>query len=367
MKKPSFRALPALLAAAAFLGLVLDPAGCSAAAAEGLSLAFTVLFPALFPFFVVSSLLLRLGWADRLGRAAAPVLAPLLGVDGVFAAALLLGLAGGYPVGARSVAALCESGACSRAEAEHALAFCNNAGPAFILGAVGGGLFHSAAVGLALLAVHAASALLTGLLFRRAAPRITAAAPCRHAPAERFAPAFTASVTSSFAAALNVAAFVVFFAVVTRLLTLSGLLPLASRALALLPGVSPAVADALLAGAVELTGGLAALAARPVSRTGALVCASALLAWGGLSVHMQTLSVLGDTGLSPRLYFRGKLTQTALAAALTALLSPLLRPDAVPAAALVPAAPRAAFFVPAAAIGLLFAALLVKKGWKSGG
>lgn len=59
----------------------------------------------------------------------------------------------------------------------------------------------------------------------------------------------------------------------------------------------------------------------PCSRAGFLACA-ALLGWGGLSVHCQTLSVLAATPLSARYYLKGK--------ALQALLSLLLALPALP-------------------------------------
>ena len=75
---------------------------------------------------------------------------------------------------------------------------------------------------------------------------------------------------------------------------------------------------ALLIGFFELTSGVTAL---PPTRAGFLACA-ALLAWGGLSVHCQTLSVLAATPLSARYYLKGK--------ALQALLSLLLALPALP-------------------------------------
>ena len=82
-----------------------------------------------------------------LGRLFQPVMAPLPGERG-----LRLrrgpGLHRGLSGGARTAIALYENGQCSRAEAERLLAFCNNSGPAFILGVVGTGVFGSGAAGL---------------------------------------------------------------------------------------------------------------------------------------------------------------------------------------------------------------------------
>ncbi|MBE7002691.1 MAG: sporulation protein [Ruminococcaceae bacterium] len=290
--------LLALFAAA----LLLFPADAAGAAREGLSLCLTSVLPSLFPFFVLSSLCVSSGAAEALARLLTPLMRPLFGVGGAGAGALALGLVGGYPVGARTAAELYRRGAVTKSEAERLLGFCSNAGPGFILG-VCGSVLQNQRAGAYLYLVHVASALLAGLLLRvvpagRAAERRAWTTP---AAAKRAAD-FPAAVRESFAAVWSVCGFVVIFAVVLRLLTL-----------ALPEGAADAPWYPALLGFAELTNG--ALAVRP-GRAGFVLCA-ALLGWGGLSVHAQTLSVLDGTGLSVRWYFPGK----ALHAALSALLA----------------------------------------------
>ena len=143
---------------------------------EGLALCARSVIPSLFPFMVVTSLLLSLG----LGELAAPWLAglmePLFRVPGAGSAALLLGLIGGYPIGAQTAAELYRGGLATRAEAERLLAFCNNSNPVFLISVLGAGVFGSVRAGVWLWLIHVLSALLTGILFRggatvRAKPR----------------------------------------------------------------------------------------------------------------------------------------------------------------------------------------------------
>ncbi len=86
--------------------LFLFPEESVAAAREGISLCVDVLIPSLFPFFVISSLLISTGLAGLCARPLESFMRPLFGVGGAGAAALSLGLIGGYPVGARTVAQL---------------------------------------------------------------------------------------------------------------------------------------------------------------------------------------------------------------------------------------------------------------------
>ena len=111
----------ALLAATA--ALVAAPQQAIEGAKKGLSLCGNVIVPSLFPFFVLSSLVVDLGLAAHLGRALEAVMRPLFRVGGSCAAAVALGFVGGYPVGARTALQLYQQGQCTKAEAERLLAY----------------------------------------------------------------------------------------------------------------------------------------------------------------------------------------------------------------------------------------------------
>ncbi len=307
----------------ATLGLLFFPQDSIAAAKDGLTLCYNVIIPSLFPFFVLSSLVVELGLAAYLGRALERVMEPLFRVSGSCASAFVLGFIGGYPVGAKTAIHLYEKGMCTRTEAERLLAFCNNSGPAFILGVVGAGVFGSGKAGLLLYLAHAAASVCVGLLFRFYHAKDVPGQGERPAPrfhAQRFTTAFTSCVRDSFLSTLNICAFVVFFTVVIRLLFLSGLLPALARALGLLLtplGLSESRAQQLLTGLLELSSGVWSLSGAG-ALAGRLSMAAFMLGWAGLSVHCQVLSFIGDSGLSPRTYLLGKFLHGGLSALFTA-------------------------------------------------
>lgn len=305
VKNVLFAALLISFAAA----LLCSPTASADAAREGLSLCLHGVLPSLFPFFVLSSLLVSSGAAEAFGSVLRPLMRPLFSLSGAGAGALVLGLVGGYPVGARTAAELYCAGALRKTEAERLLGFCNNAGPGFILGFCGATALQNERAGAYLYLVHVAAALLTGLLLRgsplRAADASQAEPRIVSAPSDRrrtYAAQFTTAVRDSFAAVWSVCGYVVIFAVLLRFVTL------------LLPD------HPLLAGFIELTNGVLALG---TGREGFVRCA-VLLGWGGLSVHAQTLSVLEDSGLSTKRYFLGKALQAALSAPLAWVVSSFL-------------------------------------------
>ena len=308
----------------ATLALVLWPEQALGAMRDGLKLCGNVILPSLFPFVVLSSLVVELGMSRYLGRLLEPVMAPLFRVNGNCASALALGFIGGYPVGARTAIQIYENGQCSRTEAERMLAFCNNSGPAFILGVVGAGVFGSGAAGLLLYLAHLLASLTVGILFRFYKPREgPRSGRVRRAQfqAASFSRAFTGSVTGALQATLNICAFVLFFTVFLRILAYAGILRTLGGILSALLaplGMDQTWAERLLTGLVEVSSGVSSLTDGALS--GRLSMAAFMLGWAGVSVHCQVLAFLGDSGLSVRTYVTGKLLHGAFSAVLARLL-----------------------------------------------
>ena len=309
----------ALICAA--IALVAAPEEAMEGAQSGLSLCLNVIVPSLFPFFVLSSLVVDLGIAAKLGRLLEPVMRPLFRVRGSCAGALVLGFIGGYPVGARTALQLYQQGLCTKTEAERLLAFCNNSGPAFILGVVGAGIFGDSRVGLLLYLTHAAASLVVGFLARFYKSSGSCSHACRAKPiAMRPLPtAFTEAVTHAMQSVLNICAFVIFFSVVLRLLTAYGILSILAQLLSLF-GFEPEWARRLVAGLLELSSGVSSLSSGG-KFSGLASMAAFMLGWAGLSVHCQVLSFLADSGLSAKIYLAGKLCHGLIAAGLTWLLA----------------------------------------------
>lgn len=319
LRRRLFDALTCLALLAAVTALVIFPKESIAAASNGLTLCLNVIIPSLFPFFVLSTLTVKLGLAQRIGRFLEPVMRPMFNVGGACAPAFILGFVGGYPIGAKTVISLYENGSCTKTEAERLLSFCNNSGPAFIFGVVGAGIFSSSTIGILLYLVHTLASICVGFVFRYWGRNRGSNNNVRlpSAPRERFTPAFIDSVASSFQTTINICGFVIFFTVFIKMLFLSGLLP----ALAALIGsiFSPfgfdgVWAERLLTGFIELTCGVWSLqgAAGELSRSMAM--AAFMLGWAGLSIHCQVLSFIGSSGLSVKTYIYGKFLQGSISA-----------------------------------------------------
>ena len=307
------RSLPILAALCALFVLLTASPAVIRSASEGLRLCGELIVPSLFPFFVVSLLLAKLGFPQLLGRKLSPLTRRLFGVSGPGATALFIGLTGGYPMGAAYLAELTEQGRISPREAERLLGFCNNSGPSFLVGAIGAGVFGSVRAGLLLYAAHALAAVLAGILLRDGGPDFQEEEAPASAPP--FPRALSEAVQGAVPAILSVCAFVLIFTVFAGLLEANGFLTALEARLAALSGLSEQQSRALLLGFWELGGGVGALRGLPLGPTN-LALAAALVGWGGVSVHFQSLAPFSALPVRCRLHLPARVLSALFGAGL---------------------------------------------------
>ena len=278
---------------------------------HSLTLCAKVLIPSLFPFLILSDLILVSGAADRLGRLLGTPVKRLLGISRESVSAVLLGMLCGFPIGAKMAISLYEEGRIGREETERLLPLCSIPSPAFLIGSAGVSLLGNRTVGILLYGINVLSACLV-CLFGRLAAKIE---PCTESPhpchAHRLGAAqITQAITGSVQSMFGICAFVLAFSCVIRLLEL-----LLTR----LPFVTPPFVQGLLFGILELTSGMSAAASLP--RGLSFLACAIISGWSGLSVLAQIVSLSSTRPLSFRPYLLSKIMATALNALLAGLLS----------------------------------------------
>lgn len=327
----------AALASAITIAIIAFPEVSYKASLDGLRVWWDIVFPALLPFFIASDTLMGLGVVHFIGAMLEPLMRPLFNVPGVGAFALAMGLASGYPIGARITARLRREGLCSRVEAERLVSFTNTADPLFMVGAVAVGMFRIPALGPVLALAHYVSAILVGLVLKhygrserrrdgepsaqRREPLLSRAAhelyTARNQDNRSFGQLLGDSVRDSIGTLLLIGGCIMVFSVIVRVLGVFRITDLIAQPLvfALTPfGVSRDLVNALISGFFEITIGaeMASRAAAPVvQRT---VVASAIIAWSGLSVFAQAASMLFGTDVRMGIYFIARMLHAVLAA-----------------------------------------------------
>ena len=274
---------------------------------QALLMCYEIIIPSLFPFFVCSGILVYSGFAQSAAKLFRPVMKPLFNVNENGASAFVLGIISGYPLGAVTACQLYENAYLSKSEAERLLAFCNNSGPLFILGAVGAAIYKNAKIGVILYLSHIISALLVGIIFKFYRHG-NFSAPKSRLNTENLPPAeiFSKVLANSLNSIITVCGAIVFFFTVSNLLT------------RLLP--QNAFFDACISAILEFTGGIKKISGLSVSLPVRLVMSSFAVGFAGLCVHMQVMAVTAKYGLSLKPYILGKLLHGTISSAITLLI-----------------------------------------------
>lgn len=150
----------------AIVGLILYSNEAAKGVKNGTSLMFDVLIPSLFPFMVLSSYIVNSGALDSVSKSLSPLLSFLFRLSGSAFPAIFLGFIGGYPVGAMTTATLYKRREITQNEAERLLFFSVNGGPAFLITAIGVGIYQNKPLGIIIYSSVIASSIIIGICLR---------------------------------------------------------------------------------------------------------------------------------------------------------------------------------------------------------
>lgn len=269
------------------------PQASAAGVKLGLRFCTNTLVPALFPFMMLSSLVVKIGMSEKIGKVLAPVVKVLFRLPPITAATILLSFVGGYPSGAIGVNELYRQGKISRAQAEQMLLFTVCAGPAFILNAVCSGFANNAIIGPIMLASHIISALILGIVagFLYSPSKLIGSAP--DIRRQNFSYAMVGACLDAAHATFNMCSFVILFSALLSILNQSHIFSSIFKILDFF-GVPPAIINIMLPAALEVTNGCSAILK---NRAPTELLAFAL-SWAGVCVHFQIFSIAESINFS---------------------------------------------------------------------
>ncbi len=269
---------------------------------KGLKLCSDAVIPSLFPFMVISDLIVSSGAGEAVAKTLTRPVKALFKVNDAMLCAFILGAVCGFPIGAVSLVSMYDRGVITKGQCATAMTFCNNPGSAFVLSVVGVSLFGSKSLGTMLYFSVLFSAVAAGIIcsFIFKDKNTEFCTEIKTAPSsskEDGIALFTSSIQRSCNSMLTVCSYVLFFS------ALIGCLGALTERL----GVSKDISS-LLFGFFELSSGVAEVS-EVFSPEASLAICGMLLGWSGLSVHFQIMTVCRGRGISFKPYFFAKVLQ----------------------------------------------------------
>ncbi|WP_051533847.1 sporulation integral membrane protein YlbJ [Desulfitibacter alkalitolerans] len=300
-----------------FFSLIIFPKQVFEASLRGLNAWWTIVFPALLPFFIMSEILVALGIVQFLGVLLEPIMRPVFRLPGTGAFVLAVGYTSGAPISSIVTADLRKKHLLTRNEAERIICFTNNASPLFMFGAVAVGMFNSPEIGVIIAVSHYLANILLGVCLRFRAPRkygmhynsqklgfkkalqalLDSQIPNKKPLGKILGDAIRNSVNNL----TQIGGFIILFSVIIELLNLFNVIGLISVCLTFLLNpllmVDHQLAKGIASGFVEMTIGSKLIAESPSPLHIKVAAVSLILGWSGLSIHAQAISMLATTDI----------------------------------------------------------------------
>ena len=290
---------------------IINPKSCMQATSHGLHVWLVNVLPALFPFFILTRIIIALN------QTSIPVLDKF--TTKCFhtqnaGLVYFLSLLSGYPVGAKMTSDYYSLGAIDKTTATKMFSFCSTSGPMFIVGTVGIGVFKDAKIGYILLLGHILGSFLNGLLYRG-----------KTIPINQFRSNITKTslndiMYDSIVSILLVGGYIIFSSVTIELLQISNILPALTTLICKIPCFDYEVVYASLCGLIEITNGLILIGKIAINLPLQIVLASIIIAFSGVCIMLQSLAFLNKIGIKKSTVMLQKFTQTLFSALSTTLL-----------------------------------------------
>lgn len=325
------------------ISLIRFPDQSLEASIRGLNLWWEVVFPSLLPFFIIAELLISFGVVQFIGVLFEPVMRPLFNVPGTGSFGWFMGMASGYPTGAKIATRLREEQQLTRIEAERLVAFTNASSPLFIFAAISVGFFQNASLGVLLAVCHYLGNTFVGICMRFYGKRKDRSQQERIDETANYSirKAFSTmhrtrledkrplgevlgdAVVHSVKTLVMVGGFIVLFSVLTKLLFLTGISAFIGRFLGDLLtffSISSDFGLPILSGLFEITIGVQSISVVQDTLFLQAVFVSFILGFNGFSVQAQVASILAKTDIRFAPYFFARILHGLFASILTILL-----------------------------------------------
>ncbi|WP_353093907.1 sporulation integral membrane protein YlbJ [Tissierella praeacuta] len=303
------------------VGIIANPKLSLKSAASGITIWFNIVLPSLLPFFIISEILIGLGFVDFVGKLLQPLMKPLFNMPGESAFPLTMSLLSGYPVGAKITSRLREERLITKNEANRLICFTSTSGPLFMLGAVSIGMLNDPKIAPLIIAPHYLSVLILGLFFsfyksgnRRFLPmekrnilkEIQESYIIWTKTKKPLGPLITKSVKESMDTIILIGGLVIFYSVLVEILFSMKLLDRLLYSLSNLLNLDSQLIKGTIIGFFEMTIGCKNIAISNASLISKILVINFVIGWSGFSVHSQALSFINNTDINSRLYILAK-------------------------------------------------------------
>lgn len=243
------------------------------------------IIPSLFPFFIISDILINFQITDYIPRFIKHIFKYLFNISEYGVSIFFLSMLSGFPSNARNTRKYFDAGLISLEEANHILTFTHFSNPIFILSTIAVLFLKNEKLGFPILISHYLGNIIIGMLSRNYSHIPVCS---NYTKVEKKSQNFGLVLTKSISSAID--SLLLILGTLTCFLVLSSLI-IESFNVNIYNGT-------IIKCILEITMGLKSLSLLSINEIYQVVIATMAVSFGGLSVHMQVISQISDTEIT---------------------------------------------------------------------
>lgn len=296
MKKKYQELFAVLIILFLYLGIFINPSLIIESGISSINIFKTKLFPSIFPFFVLASLLLELGIATKISNKLNPIFKRLFHVEGNSSFIILVSIISGFPSGSKYAVESYKNKTINKATANYLLTFTHFANPLFILGTCGL-ILNSLSLAYKILIIQIISNLILGIILRP--KEIISSKKINNYQNKSFLEALPKAINDAIKLLLFMLGSITFFMFFSKLLTTS--LSLNS------------FFETIITGILDMTSGICLVPSIDTTNYIRGLLILTFITFGSFSVHLQVLNNIKEEDLEYKYFFFGRIIETSIA------------------------------------------------------
>ena len=269
--------IPGALCAIVLCGfMVFMPEDAILSTKKAISIWAGTIVPAMFPFLICAGFLTSLDAGKYINRS-------------LFV--FMMSVLSGYPTGAKVISDMIQRKEIDTEEGEYLISFSSTAGPAFIIGVVGVGMFDSFEAGIVMAVSHYVAAVICGFImskFKKKTCSKIVSSSNYISDNRTFYEVLTDSIFGALKSSGIILAYLVMFMLIIEVIEKTSNLS----------AIGNDETESIIKGIIEMTVGCMSVSGLTAPTNVKVVAGSFLISFGGLSVIGQTMSMLAGTGIS---------------------------------------------------------------------
>lgn len=256
------------------------------------------IFPSLFPFFIISELLINYGFIDYLSNIFKSLMLKIFKINPNCSFILFMSMISGFPSNSKYTKDLYLKGEINEMEASKILMYTHFSNPLFIMGAISITFLHDKKAGFIILLIHYLSNFIIGILSRNFIKTPISDKIVKKNTTNSFSYILSKAIINSFNTLFLILGTIIIFQIITNLT--SEILPLNDYFKAIISGI------------LEMSSGIYNISLLNIPLKNKCTLIGMILSFGGISVHMQIKSILSDTKIKYYPFFIARLIHSAI-------------------------------------------------------